>query len=144
MTVVLDTNALVQMFGQASPHAPLKRALLEGRLTLAVSTPMLLEYEEVICRLAGRARWEDVARMFTLISLLHGTIREVAPTYRFRTITADADDDAFADCAITAHADYLITEDQHFNVLRGSGYPVQPVTPAEFIRRHLTGAATPK
>ena len=51
---------------------------------------------------------------------------------------------AFADCAITAHADYLITEDQHFNVLRGSGYPVQPVTPAEFIRRHLTGAATPK
>lgn len=144
MTVVLDTNALVQMFGQASPHAPLKRALLEGRLTLAVSTPMLLEYEEVICHLAGRARWEDVARMLTLISLLHGTIREVAPAYRFRTITADADDDAFADCAIAARADYLITEDLHFNVLRGSGYAVQPVTPTEFIRRHLTGAATAK
>ena len=144
MTVVLDTNALVQPFGQASPHAPLKRALLEWRLTLAVSTPMLLEYEEVICRLAGRARWEDVARMFTLISLLHGTIREVTPAYRFRAISADADDDAFADCAIAAHADYLITEDQHFIVLRGSGYAVQPVTPEEFIRRHLTGAATPK
>lgn len=140
MTVVLDTNALVQMFGQASPHAPLKRALLEGRLTLAVSTPMLLEYEEVICREAGRARWEDVARMFTLISLLHGTIREVTPAYRFRIITADADDDAFADCAINANADYLITEDQHFNVLRDSGHRVQPVTPEEFIRRHLTKA----
>jgi uncharacterized protein len=139
MTVVLDTNSLVQLFGQASPHAPLKRALLEGRLTLAVSTPMLLEYEEVICRQAGRARWEDVARMFTLVSLLHGTIREVTPAYRFRTIIADADDDAFADCAITANADYLITEDQHFNVLRGSGHRVQPITPAEFIRRHLTG-----
>lgn len=144
MTVVLDTNTLVQMFGQASPHAPLKRALLEGRITLAVSTPMLLEYEEVISRLAGRARWEDVARMFTLISLLHGTIREVTPSYRFRAITGDVDDDAFADCAIVANADFIITEDQHFNALRGSGYQPQPVTPAEFIRRHLTGAATPK
>ncbi len=140
MTVALDTNALVQLFGQASPHAPLKRALLEGRLTLAVSTQILLEYEEVICRQAGRKRWEDVARMFTLISLLHGTLREVTPTYRFHAITADADDDAFADCAITAHADYLITEDQHFNVLRGSGHRVQPVTPAEFIRQHLSTA----
>lgn len=139
MTVVLDTNALVQVFGQASPHAPLKQALLKGRLGLAVSTPILLEYEEVICRHAGRTRWEDVARTFVLISLLHGTIREVTPSYRFRTITGDVDDDAFADCAIVAHADFIITEDHHFNALRGSGYKPQPVTPAEFIRRHLAG-----
>ena len=115
--------------------------LLDGRLTLAVSTAILLEYEEVICRLSGRARWEDVARMFTLIRLLHGNLREVTPAYRFRTISADTDDNAFADCAITANADYLITEDHHFNVLRGSGHRVQPVTPAEFIREQLTGAA---
>ena len=139
MTVVLDTNALVQMSGHASPHAALKRALLEGRLVLAVSTPILLEYEEVICRYSGRARWEDVARMFALISLLHDTISEVAPSYRFRIITGDADDDAFADCAIVANADYIITEDHHFNVMRLSGYKPQPITPAEFIRRHLGG-----
>ncbi len=139
MTVVLDSNALVQMSGQASPHAALKRALMEGRLVLAVSTPMLLEYEEVICRYSSRARWEDVARMFALISLLHGTIREVAPSFRFRAITGDADDDAFADCAIVAEADFIITEDHHFDVLRGSGYKPQPVTPEEFIRLHLSG-----
>ena len=135
MTVVLDSNALVQMSGQASPHA----ALMEGRLVLAVSTPILLEYEEVIGRYAGRTRWEDVARMLALISLLHGTIREVAPSYRFRTITGDADDDAFADCAIVADADFIVTEDHHFDVMRGSGYKPQPVTPKEFIRLHLSG-----
>ena len=139
MTVVLDSNALVQMSGRASPHAVLKQALMDGRLVLAVSTPVLLEYEEVICRYAGRARWEDVARMFALISLLHGTIREVAASYRFRAITGDADDDAFADCAIVADADYIVTEDHHFDVMRGSGYKPQPVTPAEFIRLHLSG-----
>ena len=135
MTVVLDSNALVQMSGLASPHAALKQALMEGRL--AVSTPILLEYEEVICRYSNRARWEDVARMFTLISLLHGTIREIAPLFRFRTITGDADDDAFADRAIVAEADFIITEDHHFDVMRGSGYKPQPVTPVEFIRLHL-------
>ena len=57
MTVVLDTNTLVQMFGRASPFAPLKRALLEGRLVLAISTPILVEYEEVVYRCTGRERW---------------------------------------------------------------------------------------
>ena len=127
------------MSGQASPHAALKQALMEGGLVLAVSTPILLEYEEVICRYSSRARWEDVARMFTLISLLHGTIREIAPSFRFRTITGDADDDAFADSAIVAEADFIITEDHHFDAMRGSGYKPQPVTPEEFIRRHLGG-----
>lgn len=140
MTVVVDTNTLVQMFGQTSPHAPLKRALLEGRLVLAVSTPILLEYEEVVCRYSGRERWEDVARMFALIHLLHGTIREVTPSYRFRAITGDPDDDAFVDCAIVANADFIITEDHHFDVLQGSGYRPQAITPAEFIRRFLMGA----
>ena len=37
--------------------------------------------------------------------------------------------------------DYNITEDQHFAVMRGSGYQPQPVTPEEFIRRHLSGGS---
>ncbi|GDY19043.1 hypothetical protein LBMAG56_03880 [Verrucomicrobiota bacterium] len=78
--------------------------------------------------------------MFALIHLLHGTIREVTPSYRFHVITGDADDDAFANCAIVANADFIITEDHHFAVLQGSGYGPQPITPAEFIRRYLTGA----
>jgi predicted nucleic acid-binding protein len=42
--------------------------------------------------------------------------------------------------AIAASADYLITSDKHFNVLIGSGYKPQPVTPEEFITRFLTTA----
>ena len=50
MIVVLDTNAVVQMFGARSPLAPLKDALVRGRLHVAISTGMWLEYEEVIVR----------------------------------------------------------------------------------------------
>ncbi len=138
MTVVLDSNALVQMFGQASMHGALKTALMDGHLVLAVSTPILLEYEEVICRYSSRTRWDDVARMLELIKLLHGTILEVTPSFRFRTITSDADDDAFADCAIVADADFIITEDHHFDAMRDSGYKPEPIAPGDFIRLHLS------
>jgi uncharacterized protein len=137
MTVVVDTNTLVQMSGRTSPLASLKRALVEGRLVWAVSTPILLEYEEVICRYAGPVRWQDVARMITLISMLHGTIVETQPSYRFRTITGDPDDDAFADCGIVSDAEYIITEDRHFDAMHGSGYKPQPIKPTEFIRQFL-------
>ncbi|MCX6916254.1 MAG: putative toxin-antitoxin system toxin component, PIN family [Verrucomicrobia bacterium] len=139
MIVVLDTNALIQIFGQTSASAPIREALRRGGLEMVVSTPILLEYEEVICRCASRKRWSDVWIFLTLVSTLHGTIHHIGPDYRFHTITGDADDDAFADCAIVAGADWIITSDCHFDALIGSGYKPQPVTPEEFIRQHLRG-----
>ena len=45
--------------------------------------------------------------------------------FRFHLIIGDADDDKFADCAIAAEADFIITEDHHFDVMPGSGYKPQ-------------------
>ena len=138
MTAVVDTNVLVQIMGQASPLGAIKKALEQGSLDWAVSTPVLVEYEEVICRHAGVRAWEKVARMIEIISALRGSVRFVSPSFRFQTITGDPDDDAFADCAIVGNAEWLITEDRHFDVMRGSGYKPQPITPTEFIRRFLS------
>ena len=136
-TNVLDTNALIQMFGKASPFAPIRDWLQLGECRLAISTPILLEYEEVVVRYAGHQRWSDVWRFLTLVQNLHGTIQHIGPTYRFHTITGDPDDDAFADCAIAAEADWIITSDHHFAALIGSGYKPQPIRPEDFIRWHL-------
>ncbi len=35
----------------------------------------------------------------------------------------DKDDDKFVDCAITAGADYIVTEDSHFNILKQIPFP---------------------
>ena len=61
----------------------------------------------------------------------------ITPHFRFHAIPADPDDDKFADCAIAVEANWIITEDRHFNALVGSGYQPQPVTPEEFIRRFI-------
>ena len=43
--------------------------------------------------------------------------------FRFGLITADQDDNKFVDCAIVANADYIVSEDSHFNVLKSIPFP---------------------
>ena len=140
MTVVLDTNVLLPLFGKAGRHRPLRDAIARGRVRWAVSTSVLFEYEEILIARSGRSRWEALLRFMQAVSLRHGSIMRVSPSFHFRIVTADPDDNKFTDCAITANADYVITEDAHFKPLAEAGYQPQPITPAEFIRRHLSGS----
>ena len=140
MIACIDTNVLPGMFGRAAPLLPLRRALLAGRLDWALSTEIMLEYEEIVAREMGAAAVKKVFRFIEIADQTRGVIRHVSPSFRFQLITADPDDDKFADCAIAADADWIITGDHHFHVLIGSGYKAQPIAPEEFIRRHLGGA----
>ena len=137
MTVCLDTNVFLQIFGRRQPYHQILRALLDGRLTLAVSNEILLEYEEVTGKLSGAQRWREVIAFLELLNQLHGNIRQTEPQFRFAVITADPDDNKFCDCAIAADADFVVTDDAHFAVLKTAGYKPQPVSPDEFIRVHL-------
>ncbi len=138
MIVCIDTNVLVQLFGAKSPYPEIKAALAGGRITLAVSTDILLEYEEVIIRLSSAYRWQTVSVWLDSLSALHRNVRRHDPPFRFRVITSDPDDNnKFVDCAIAAEAGFIPTEDADFAALRAAGYKPQPSTPSEFISRHL-------
>ena len=111
MIIVLDTYVVLQALNQRHP------------------IDILMEYQEVIVRQSGPARWQTLGRLLDL-AVAHGhNTQRVSPTFFFRTISADRDDDKFADCAIAANADFIITRDKHFNVLAGSGYRPQPISP---------------
>lgn len=137
MRVCIDTNVLLQLFGTTRPYARIADALQQGRLELAVSNEILLEYQEILTRLSGRARWEMVWRFLEGISRLYGNVLYVEPHFRFRVITADPDDDKFVDCAIAAEADFIVTHDQHFGALQSSGYKPRPIDPLSFVSAHL-------
>jgi uncharacterized protein len=138
MTVCLDTGVLLQIFGRKQPFQPILRALLDGWITLAISTEILLEYQEIITQLSGAERWRDVVALLELLEQLHGNIRHVEPQFHFKVISVDLDDNKFCDCAITAEANFIIAEDHHFDVLKSAGYKTKPVKPDEFIRQFLT------
>ena len=57
MIVCIDTNTLVQALAAGHAFRPIMDAWVSGRITLAVTTPILLEYEEVITRMSGAARF---------------------------------------------------------------------------------------
>jgi predicted nucleic acid-binding protein len=101
MIVVLDTNVLLQARATGHEYHPILLAWLAQRFTLALSTEIMLEYEEVIIERAGAARWTSLERLLE-ISI---NVLRVAPSFRFHLITEDRDDNKFTDCAIAASAD---------------------------------------
>jgi predicted nucleic acid-binding protein len=45
----------------------------------------------------------------------------------------DPDDNKFFDCAVASNADYLVSEDKHFNILKHIPFPsVNAIKTAEF------------
>jgi predicted nucleic acid-binding protein len=43
--------------------------------------------------------------------------------YHFGLIEADLDDNKFVDCAIAVNAEYIVSNDAHFNVLKHVDWP---------------------
>jgi len=85
----------------------------------------------------GAARWQKFARFMDLIDAADGSLLRIATFFHFHAVTADRDDDKFADCAISVHADFIVTEDRHFKPMLGSGYKPQPISAADFISQYL-------
>jgi len=47
----------------------------------------------------------------------------VSPSFHFNLITTDPDDNKFVDCAITAGATYIVSNDRHFDELKNYDFP---------------------
>ena len=136
MIVCIDTNTLVQARAPKHRYSPILEAAVLGRLHWAISNRTLTEYEEIISRCAGFREWQRLLRLIELADAITGSVIWVGPQYQFRVINSDPDDNAFTDCAIAAHADYVITDDSHFAPLANAGYKPQPITPEAFIERY--------
>lgn len=137
MTVVLDTNVVLQARAAGHPFHFILEALLEGRFTLAVSTPILLEWEEILTDRVGVARWRQFSAFLDVLAGWQNNVRRIEPAFRWHMIHVDQDDNKVSDCAVAAGAEWIVTEDTHFDVLKGLGHKPQPIHPEVFIREVL-------
>ena len=54
--------------------------------------------------------------------------------YFWRLIAVDPDDNKFVDCAIAANADFIVTDDKHFKVLKDIPFPkVEVINKRKFL-----------
>ena len=117
--IVLDTNCLLQALPSRSPYHKIWTEILAGRISLCVNTEILNEYEEI---LAKKTTAEIAHNVVEAIARLD-TTRFQDVYIHFGLIEADPDDNKFVDCAVAADAEYIVTNDAHFNILKQIDWP---------------------
>ena len=129
--IVLDTNCLLQALPSDSPFHKIWTEVLNGNICLCVNTDILEEYEEV---LALKTTPEIARNIVDAIANLTTTVFQ--NTYvHFELLPADSDDNKFVDCAVASDAEYIVTNDKHFNPLKMIPWPkVEIIKIVDFIK----------
>ncbi len=135
MRVVLDTNVLLVSIPKLSKYRPIFDNLIEKKYTLIISNEILTEYEEIITRMTNESVAQNIVKM--LVTLSNVEKKEIY--YRWNLIKSDKDDNKFADCAVAGNADYLVSNDYHFNVLKTIDFPEVPLIDAEKFLELIKG-----
>jgi uncharacterized protein len=119
MLIVLDTNVLLVSISERSKTHWIYQKLISGEYELAVTNTILNEYQEKISQ-----HWNVEVAQFVIRTLLElPNVKFVSIFFRLNLITADADDNAFVDCAFASNAHYIVSHDKHFEVLKYINFP---------------------
>jgi predicted nucleic acid-binding protein len=117
--LVVDTNSLIQCISRRSRYHDLWLSFLDGRNVMCVSTEILSEYAEILDRYTSPEFAEAALGVITN----NPYTLFVTPYYHFHLIEADLDDDKFVDCAVACNAKFVVTDDNHFDILKGVDFP---------------------
>ena len=119
MNVVLDINALLVSIPKQSKYRPIFDALIDGHFQLSISNDILSEYIEILERKANFVVANNIAEL--LLSLIN--VSKVDVYFEWKLIHSDVDDNKYVDAYISSNADYIVTNDQHFNILKQIAFP---------------------
>ncbi len=133
LKVVLDINILIAIIGRKSPFRWIFDCILQGQITLCITTEILLEYREILERKNGREVAENVVNFI----IANPNTKKTEVFYNFLLITKDEDDNKYVDCAIASDAVCLVSNDSHFKILNKISFPkVHWLTLSEFEEKY--------
>lgn len=136
MRVVIDTNVLLVSASRKSASYWLFDAFLKKKFEFAFTTDIIAEYDEQFS-----SHWNLNAAETVMAIVVNAT--NTVPTtvyYRFNLIIYDADDNKFADCAFASNADYLVSNDSDFDVLKKTDFPKIRVVSLDEFKQILIDA----
>ena len=135
MVVTLDTNVvLAALLSQNGASHLILKLILDEKLNIALTTPVVLEYDDVFNRREilenldlSREQVEDVSDLLVLLADKHSIY------YRLRPNLLDEDDNLFVECAFTSNSRYLVTSNiKDFTRGELKNYPFEVITPGDF------------
>ena len=133
MLIVVDTNVLLVSVSSRSKYHWLYRLTLDKKVDIAFSNDILIEYEEQLS-----IHWHPDVAINVIRSITELSSAQLTTIYyNLHLITVDEDDNKFVDCAFAANADFIITNDSHFNVLKNIDFPSIPILLIDEFRKLL-------
>ena len=134
MKIILDTNVLLVSLAPHLKYHWVYKYIIDGKYDLILSNEILLEYTEKIAQRFSLDKTEISLKYLLLLPNIH----LVNPYFNWQLIEADKDDNKFVDCAIAANADYIVTHDKHFNVLKKIDFPKVNIINIQELKQLLT------
>ena len=130
MKIVLDTNVLLTSISERSAIHSIFAWFIEDKYILCVTNEILFEYEEIISKHLGTK-----TANFVLETLINApNLERITVDFYWNYIQADPDDNKFVDCAFACNAQFIVSEDKHFRVLKNIPFPkITVLTAQEFI-----------
>ena len=131
MRIVLDTNILISAFiFPGGPPEAVYRSVLDGRVELVTSPPLLAELSRVLVDKFGMGATlgaEAVAQVARIATV-------VRPKERVEVVLDDPDDDRVLEAAAAGGADVIVSGDRHLLRLR-SWKGIRIENAAAFLKR---------
>jgi putative PIN family toxin of toxin-antitoxin system len=119
MVVVIDTNCLLASIPPKGSYYWFYLAFNEQRFQWLISNEIMAEYEE---RLISRYSEKIANIVLHTLNVAPNVIFD-EPYFKWNLVEKDPDDNKFADLAIAGNADYLVTNDKHFDPLKIIEFP---------------------
>jgi putative PIN family toxin of toxin-antitoxin system len=130
MRVIIDTNVLISCIGERTKHHLIWQSFLDEKVTLFASIDILFEYEELVTIKYPPRTASHILDILTDDYY----VKKIPVYYYWNAIVSDPDDNKFFDAAVAANADYLVTNDTHFNEVKKLKFPkVNIISADEFL-----------
>ncbi len=117
--IILDTNCLLRIIPIRSQYRVVWESFLNEEYIICVSNDILNEYLEILTQKVNRT----FAVRIVNVLLKSNCVKFFDPHFHFGLISQDPDDNKFVDCAIVANADFIVSDDRHFSVLKSIPFP---------------------
>lgn len=131
--VVLDTKVFLVTIPSHHEYHWIFEAIISGQIDLCVSTDILFEYQEIISQRYGLSKIDSMLDFLLLLP----NVYLVTPYFKYPLIKSDPSDNKFVECAIMANADFIVSNDRHFQQLKNIKFPpVKVLKYEEFEELH--------
>lgn len=106
------------------------QSFISSKYQLIISNEIIHEYEEILLEHSAPGAADIVLEILSESpDVIYKRI-----SYAWNAISADSDDNKFFDAAVAGNADFLVTNDTHFNEAKGILFPkMNIISASEFL-----------